>query len=267
MTTKNFDNTSTVYGPVQSWRFGSSLGIDPIFVESTCSFNCIYCQLGNIQNVTNEVKVYVETKKVVHDFLESYSKNKNFDVITYSGSGEPSLALNLGEIIDELRKVAPNQEQIILSNSTTLHHEEVVKNLLKLDRVILKLDAASDEMLQKMNRPAEGITLNSIIEGMKKFRAKFSKPLDIQMMFMPTNFNEVEKLSDILNLIQPDTVQLNTPKRPYPLKWQRDNRGNHLSDAPEGYRKLKVLSKDEANTIEKVLREKTKLNILSVYRE
>lgn len=262
-----FDNTSTVYGPVTSWRFGRSLGIDPIFITSICSFNCVYCQLGEIQKVTNEVKEYVSTQKVIEDFKKLNLQNPDFDVITYSGSGEPSLALNLGEIIDEIKKIAPNKKQIILSNATTLHDQRVVKNLLKLDRVILKLDATNNQMLQKMNRPAVGITFESILEGILNLKKIYSGPVDIQTMFMPINLSEAIELAKVLNQIQPDTVQLNTPKRPYPLSWQRENRGNHEAKANQNFRTLKILTKNEANEVEMILRQNTNLNILSVYRE
>ena len=39
---------STIYGPVDSWRFGKSLGVDLIVQTSICSYNCVYCQLGSI---------------------------------------------------------------------------------------------------------------------------------------------------------------------------------------------------------------------------
>lgn len=88
-------NISSVYGPVPSWRAGKSLGIDLILHTSTCSFNCIYCQLGAIQNVTNIRRLFVSTKQVIDDFFNSNWQSA--DIITYSGSGEPTLATNLGK--------------------------------------------------------------------------------------------------------------------------------------------------------------------------
>lgn len=88
---------SSVYGPVDSWRFGKSIGIDLLMDPSTCSFNCTYCQLGFIQRITRDRKIYVPTKKVIEDFENS--NWQNCDVVTFSGSGEPTLALNIGEVI------------------------------------------------------------------------------------------------------------------------------------------------------------------------
>ena len=230
----------TIYGPVLSWRFGKSLGIDVIFEISTCSFNCIYCQLGQIQRVTPERKVYISSEKVINDLKEFLSKNIEFDVITFSGSGEPTLATHLGE---------------------------VQKDLELIDRVICKLDAANDKTLKQINRPAENINIENIVAGIKSFKQSFKGILDIQMMFMPLNLAQIEDLANLLNEIQPASVQLNTPLRPYPMQWHRENRGNHLPEDLTETRQLKVISKEEAEFIEKTLKDKTGLNISSVYRE
>jgi wyosine [tRNA(Phe)-imidazoG37] synthetase (radical SAM superfamily) len=259
------ENQKTVYGPVHSWRFGSSLGLDPIFEISTCSFNCIYCQLGNIQKITTERKIYVPTEKVIADFKEFL--DKPFEVITFSGSGEPTLALNLKEIAEQIKILKPQIPLLCLTNSTLLHLPEVQENLQIMDRVIVKLDAGDNKTLQQMNRPADGVSLESIIAGIKAFKAVYKGKLDVQMMFMPVNLNQLEDLAILLKEIQPDTVQLNTPLRPYPIEWNRDSRGNHTENRTYTTRTLKVVSKKEAETIQNTLRERTNLNILSVYRE
>ncbi|MDX1919340.1 MAG: radical SAM protein [Candidatus Caenarcaniphilales bacterium] len=260
-------NEKAVYGPVKSWRFGWSLGIDPIFEISTCSFNCIYCQLGNIQKVTTERKVYVSTEKVISDFKDVLASGSSFDVITFSGSGEPTLATNLGEIVSELKVLSPQTPILVLTNSTMLHLPEVQENLKNVDRVIVKLDAPNDEILQMMNRPAEGVSINSILEGILAFQKVYKGELDIQMMFMPLNLKEIDDLAGLLKQIQPEVVQLNTPLRPYPLSWHRDSRGNHYSEREYEVRTLRVITKEEATFIEETLRAKTGLKVLSVYRE
>jgi len=93
---------STVYGPVDSWRVGRSLGVDLLCDTSVCSFRCVYCQLGAINLHTSERRVYVKTERVLAD-LEA-SRWREADVITLSGSGEPTLAANLGEVIRASRR-------------------------------------------------------------------------------------------------------------------------------------------------------------------
>ena len=101
MSTKSSAFTS-VYGPVSSWRFGRSLGIDPIGPSSTCSFNCVYCQLGEIQNHTALRQVLISTEQILED-LEKFAP-WDVDVVTLSGSGEPTLALNLREILAAVKE-------------------------------------------------------------------------------------------------------------------------------------------------------------------
>ena len=260
-----FPNQSTVYGPITSWRFGQSLGIDPIFETSTCSFNCIYCQLGEIQNITRQFKIYVKTQRVLEDFKQIMSQGKKIDVITYSGSGEPSLAANLGEIVTGFRAIASGIPQFILTNATELGREEVRLNLKQMDKVIVKIDAANEEMFQKMNRPAKGITLDGVIKGILQFKEVFQGQIEVQTMFMPMNQKEIEGLANILKQVDPSVVQLNTPKRPYPLSWHRENRGNHLGIFDYAVSKLKSISKSDAESLKDQLEKLTGLTILSVY--
>jgi wyosine [tRNA(Phe)-imidazoG37] synthetase (radical SAM superfamily) len=267
MSLETQETLKTVYGPVRSWRFGWSLGIDPIFEISTCSFNCVYCQLGNIQKVTAERKVYVPTEKLIADFNNVLKTGAKFDVITFSGSGEPTLAKNLGEIGKELKKIKPEIPLLVLTNSTLLHDPAVQESLQIMDRVIVKLDAPDDKTLQIMNQPAQGVTLQKIMEGIKAFKKNYKGELDVQMMFMPANLNKVKELGDLLKEIQPAVVQLNTPLRPYPLSWNRDSRGNHNENRDYEVRTLRVITKEEAKHIEDTLREITGLKVLSVYRE
>jgi wyosine [tRNA(Phe)-imidazoG37] synthetase (radical SAM superfamily) len=261
-----FNNVSTVYGPVKSWRFGMSLGIDPIYLTSTCSFNCFYCQLGQIQEITDLIKVYVPTENVLEDFKKIKDSGKAIDVITYSGSGEPTLAANIGEMITEIRKISPKTPQYILTNATELFRPEVRERLLELDCITVKLDAADEETFQRINRPAPGVTLERVITGIKALKKEYKGKLEIQSMFMPLNKKNLDDYAQILKEIQPEMVQLNTPKRPYPSEWHRENRGNHHKIFDYKVTDLKTLTEGEAMDLEELLKEKTGLSFLSIYR-
>ena len=260
-----FPNHKTVYGPVKSWRFGESLGIDPIFTSSTCSFNCIYCQLGNIQNINAKIQTFVSTEKVVRDFKELFEKGTAIDVITFSGSGEPTLAKNLGEISRQLKIIAPKIPHFVLTNGTLLEDEIVQKNLLEMDKVIIKLDAWNEESFQKINRPHPDCTLDKTLSGIKSFIKIYKKSFEIQTMFMPSTNKDIDHYAKIINAIKPELVQLNTPKRPYPLSWHRENRGNHLGIHDHDVRKLKTLDPENIHHIKEILESLTDVKILSIY--
>lgn len=262
------EEKSSVYGPVYSWRVGSSLGIDLLLQTSTCSFNCIYCQLGDIQLKTAERKIYVPTAQVEHDLRRS--RWEEADIITLSGSGEPTLALNLAEVIHMIKEYT-GKPVMVLTNATLLNDPQVVQDLQEADQVACKLDAATEAGLKQMNRPVAGITLETIVAGIRNLKANYKGKLSLQCMFMPTNRREVEALADIVNSIQPDEVQLNTPKRPYPLEWNIASRGNHPKDHTDvkqyPTRELRTVSPPEADEIEALLREKTSVPILSIYKK
>lgn len=254
---------STVYGPVPSWRVGHSLGIDLILNQSTCSFNCIYCQLGDIIDKSAERRLFVTTERVLADL--EHSDWQSADMITLSGNGEPTLALNCGEVINALKE-RTGKPVMVLTNGTLLHLPEVRQALLAADVVAVKLDAASDAGLKQMNRPVAGVTLDLIVQGAKAFRQEYTGKLAIQTMFMPANLKEVDALANLVADIAPDELQLNTPKRPYPLEWVVETRGNHTSDP--GYKAVMLKTVDEltAKDIETRLKAKLSLPILSIYQ-
>lgn len=264
---------SSIYGPVDSWRLSKSLGIDLIMAPSTCSFNCTYCQLGFIQKITSERKLFIPTKKVLEDFKASRWQEAN--VITFSGSGEPTLALNIGEVINEIKKIT-NIPIAILTNGTLFNDHDVRRDILNADIISVKLDAPDDKTLQAINRPAQGITIETILSGINKLKEDIvgayrgTPKLQIQIMFMPQNKNKIEELAKLLNEIRPDEVALNTPTRPYPSGFDIITRGAHGEDAKKikfSTKPLKQLTKEEARGTEYKLKELTGIKVLSVYEQ
>ena len=262
---KQFTISRAVYGPVKSWRFGSSLGIDLLFVDSICSFNCVYCQLGNIEKHTDKRKVYVATKKVIQDF-KAVSQSNPFDIITYSGNGEPTLASNLKEVIISL-KALTSVPQSILTNGTTLLNPEVIDALCLLDKVSVKVDAGSESVFGRINRPVKGCTLQRVVDGIDNLKQRFNGELEVQSMFSNATMADLDNYIALLNKIKPDKVQLNTPTRPYPSEWHRENRGNHLQEYDYPVSALKIISQKNAEKVLTAVREKTGLDVQSNFSD
>jgi len=205
-----------IYGPVFSWRLGSSLGIDLLSQEEKiCNFNCLYCQLGATKKYTVERKIYVPIKEVIEE-LERLPEAQ-IDYITFSGRGEPTLAENLGRAIKAI-KLIRKVPVAVLTNSSLMDEEEVRKELALADFVIVKLDAYSPESLQAINRSTKDIEFASILDGIKEFRKEYQGKLSLQIMFIDKNKDDVNKLIYLTNYIKPDEVQINTPLRPCNIK-------------------------------------------------
>lgn len=250
----------SIYGPVRSWRLGASLGVDVLCVDSICSFECVYCQLGQINRLTTRREVFVSTEKILAD-LEN-SDWQAADVITFSGSGEPTLAANLGEVIEKLKQIT-GKPIVVLTNSTLLHLAEVRAEIAGADRIFCKLDAWSDEILRRTDRPAEDISLKSIISGIRLLREEFDGFLAIQTMILRRLKKfEIKRLGDILRAISPDEVQLNLPTRPRPHKYFVESRGNSVG-FEEGLSRIRTISADELEKIRSKLSELTALPVIT----
>lgn len=270
MTTRAAENDlaprTSVYGPVRSWRFGRSLGIDLILETSTCSFNCIYCQLGRIQQVTMQQGIFVTTAQVLAE-LDNVQWEE-VDVVTISGSGEPTLALNLGEVIAAIRQRYA-KPVTVLTNATLLQDPATRQQLRLATRVACKLDAPDDELLRRFNRPAEGVSIRGIVEGIKALKAEgFPTVIAIQSMFMAFNRDRAAEIAALIREIGPDEIHLNTPRRPYPRQWHRSSRGNHEGEKPVESVALQTITQEEADEIERIMRAANPVTrILSVYED
>ena len=251
---------STVYGPVKSWRLGRSLGIDLLCVDSICSFACVYCQLGKINQLTRKRAVYVETERVMADL--GRSDWQSADVVTFSGSGEPTLAANLGDVISGVKELT-GKPVVILTNSTMLGSAGVREQVAGADKIFCKLDAWNDDVLRRVDRPAAGITLRSIVSGIRRLRKEFAGFLAIQTMILHQMSDaDIEALGRILLSIRPDEVQLNLPTRPIPRDFIPESRGNELV-AGKNARVLKTLDRSALEEIRNRLEAITGLPIIT----
>lgn len=249
---------STVYGPVRSWRYGMSMGVDLLFVNSICSFKCIYCQLGKINLHTNERKIYVPTEEVMADLKKSSWREA--DVVTFSGSGEPTLALNLGDVIRSIKSYTGKPVHV-LTNATTLDQEDVRSSLHEAAHVSCKLDAADELTFRMIDRPVGELTLEQIVGNIKIFRREYEGCLAIQIMLQRIHLKHLESFAKILTEIAPDEVQLNVPSRAIPGAWILQARGNELYTASKMI-SPKTISSEEVLQIADCLRERTGLKIV-----
>lgn len=199
-----------VYGPVPSWRFGRSLGIDPICrLEKVCSFDCSYCQLGDTKTKTLERKPYIDVSQMKKE-LEEVDKS-GLDAITFSGTGEPTLNSDLGEMIRFAKKFGI--PVVVLTNSSLLSDATVRKDLSDADVVAAKLDAPNEEIFRRMNRPVEGLGFHRVLDGILQFSKEYKGKFALQMMFIETNKSYAGELAKLARRISPDEVQLDTPLR------------------------------------------------------
>ena len=207
--------TEYIYGPVPSRRLGFSLGVDLVPFK-TCSYDCIYCQLGRTTNKTIERKEYFPEKDIFLQLEKALSLHQRIDYITFSGSGEPTLNSKIGAFIREIKKIT-KIPVAVLTNGSLFYQEKLRKELLSADLVIPSLDAVTMKMFRKVNRPHPSLKIKEIIEGIKKFREEFEGLIWLEMMLVKGINDEKEHLDKAVSIVQeinPDKVHLNTVVRP-----------------------------------------------------
>ena len=204
-----------LFGPVPSRRLGLSLGVD-IVPFKLCPLDCVYCQLGPTMERTLERKEYVPIEPVLDELKKKLAQGLRADFITLSGSGEPTLNSQLGELIDGIKKIT-DIPVAILTNSTLLWRSDVRADCTKADVVLPSLDAADESTFQKINRPHKDISLEKLINGLCAFRKEYTGRIWLEVFLVEglnTNNDQIAAIKDIIGRINPDKIQLNTAVRP-----------------------------------------------------
>ena len=210
--------TSIVFGPVPSRRLGHSLGINNI-PPKTCTYSCIYCQLGNTIIMPVERENFYMTKDIVQAVKEKVkrakAKGEPIDYLTFVPDGEPTLDANLGQEIDLLKpfgiKIA------VISNASLIWREDVRQDLSQTDWVSLKVDAVTNKTWHQINRPQKSLKLETILEGMLKFADTFKGELTTETMLLHginDNSSELKEIADFLAQLKPNKAYLAIPTRP-----------------------------------------------------
>lgn len=218
----------TVFGPIFSRRLGSSLGINLLPEKGKiCNFDCIYCECGWNRDGRNDT-VLPTAEKVRTDLermLQRLVKEKTpVDSITFSGDGEPTINPEFPQIIDDTLRLRdqyyPQAKVSVLSNATRVHVPEVFNALCKVDNPIMKIDAPTNDLVEKINMPAPGYDVNRVIEALKQFNGNFV--LQTCMLrgngFDSASPEVVGPLMDIVRLLKPREWMVYTIDRATPLQ-------------------------------------------------
>jgi wyosine [tRNA(Phe)-imidazoG37] synthetase (radical SAM superfamily) len=204
-----------LYGPVPSRRLGRSYGID-IVPFKVCTLDCVYCQLGRTLEKTVERKDYVPIELVLAELKEALAEGVAADYVTIAGSGEPTLHVRLGELVDGIRKIT-NIPVAILTNGTLLYRSDVRADCAKADVVMPSLDAADKETFQRINCPCRAISVEKVISGLCAFRDEFAGQIWLEVFLVEginTGPHQIARIKEAADRIRPDKIQLNTAVRP-----------------------------------------------------
>lgn len=207
-----------VFGPVPSRRLGVSLGVD-LVVNKSCNLNCIFCECGATKKIQLERKRFKETKEIT-DEIEEVLKTIRPDYITFSGSGEPTLSLDLGNISKYIKTEMKYQGKIcLITNSLLLANKNVVDELEYIDLVIPTLNTLNQEIFEKIVRPDYRTSVEEIRRGFINLNnSNYKGKIWIEIFILEKitdGEKNIEEIADFLisENIRYDKIQLNTIDR------------------------------------------------------
>ena len=217
-----------LFGPVPSRRLGRSLGID-IVNPKTCNMNCIFCECGITKELIKERKSYIDLEEMKKEFLHALD-TVEFDCVTLSGSGEPTLNKDLGEIINWLKKVT-DKKVVLITNSGLLMKKEVRSQLKNLDIILPTINSVCNSTFKKINRAYEDLSIDDIKNGLKSLGEEFNGEILLET-FIIEGINDTKKeldgLANFLKSIRYTKIQLNTLDRIGAEEWVKPSSKERL---------------------------------------
>jgi wyosine [tRNA(Phe)-imidazoG37] synthetase (radical SAM superfamily) len=208
-----------VYGPVPSRRLGRSLGVSPI-PPKTCSYSCVYCQLGRTKYLQVERKSFYPEDDIFSE-IQNNAKKSRPDFITFVGDGEPTLCADLGFLIQKTKSELQIPTAVI-TNGSLFFKEDVKKDLLAADIVLPTLDAGCAKTFRHINRPHREINFDAMIEGQIDFHRQFAGQIWLEIMLVKglnDSDEELKQIKERVDLIKPDKIYITTPIRPPAESW------------------------------------------------
>jgi len=207
-----------LYGPVKSRRLGFSLGLS-LTPYKVCTFDCIYCQLQGTSTKTAERKEYINTREVLGElktWLENNAEQvKTLNYITISGSGEPTLNIKIGELIAQIKKLT-TAPLAVITNASLLSDRVVRSDISKADLIVPSLDAATDAVFARIDRPLPAIKVEDVIRGLVALRQEYHGKIWLEVMLIAgvnDDLRHIKRIKEALDRINPDKIQLNSPVR------------------------------------------------------
>jgi wyosine [tRNA(Phe)-imidazoG37] synthetase (radical SAM superfamily) len=206
------------FGPIPSRRLGKSLGINNIVSLKTCSYNCIYCQVGKTRVKSIHRHPFFKPE-VIYDkvlqHIERLHENDYPDYLTFVSNGEPTLDINLGNSIKLLKNTGI--PIAVISNASMLFEESVRNDLSLADWVSLKIDAADNKTWQLINNPSPDLNFENHIKNIILFAGYYKGKLNTETMIagrINDSAGNISGVAHIVNRINPFKAYLSIPTRP-----------------------------------------------------
>ena len=205
-----------IFGPVQSRRFGESLGIDLSPKTKQCNYDCLYCELKG-KKAQDSMQEILEVEEILEAIKKGLKQFKNIQSLTITANGEPTLYPYLYELMLRLEDIKGGVQTLLLTNGSLLWDLSVSRACLLFDKVKFSLDAISPEVFKKIDRPTKNISLEQILQGIYQFSADFSGELYAEILFVKNindNLDEIKKMARFLAPMRLKRLDISSIDRP-----------------------------------------------------
>lgn len=205
-----------IFGPVQSRRFGESLGIDLSPKTKQCNYDCLYCELKG-KKAQDSMQEILEVEEILEAIKKGLKQFKNIQSLTITANGEPTLYPYLYELMLRLEDIKGGVQTLLLTNGSLLWDLSVSRACLLFDKVKFSLDAISPKVFKKIDRPTKNISLEQILQGIYQFSADFSGELYAEILFVKNindNLDEIKKMARFLASMRLKRLDISSIDRP-----------------------------------------------------
>lgn len=241
-----------VFGPVPSRRLGVSLGVDLVTPKS-CNMNCIFCECGATKQLTLKRERFKNPEEIKEEIAEVLKKIKP-DYITFSGSGEPTLSKDIGDIIDWIKEHT-DVKVCVITNSLLLDDSKVVEELKKADLIIPTLNSVDNMIFKKINRPSVDSDVSQLMGGLRNLSEKYSGDIFIETFIIEglnDSIEHTEKMAKFLKNLKFTKLQLNSLDRPGTESWVKPASQETLKRVKEEYEHFGIKNVEIINEMKEV---------------
>ncbi len=207
-----------VYGPVPSRRLGRSLGVNNIPYK-ICPYSCVYCQIGRTNRLHTERRIFYQPEEIVREVEDKIEKHRNMgehiDYISFVPDGEPTLDKNLGAVLQSVKSLGI--KTAVITNASLIWREDVREDLFKADLVSLKVDAVTEGIWKRINRPRGTLELQRILQGSIDFAGQYDGICLTETMLVKgvnDDKDSISEIADFLARLKPDRAYISIPTRP-----------------------------------------------------
>lgn len=248
-----------VFGPVPSRRLGVSLGVDMV-VPKSCNMNCVFCECGATKKLTLKRENFKDVEEIKNE-IQEVLKGVKPDYITFSGSGEPTLSKDIGEVIEWIKKNT-DVKVCVITNGLLLKDDKVVEDIKNADLIIPTLNSVDNLIFKKINRPSVESDVSQLMEGLKNLSEKYSGKIYVET-FIIEGLNDsdehTQKMIEFLKNIKFSKLQLNTLDRPGTEIWVKPASQETLKRIKERYNRNGIMNVEIVGEM-KELEKKIELN-------